>query len=406
MREGNKRRLAVVTAVVAVLCSIVVQQSTAGSGADKEPFTIAVAAPINSQIASYPAYFHAAIAWAKSINAGSGLNGHKVKLITCDNQFNPNVTVNCARQAADAGAIAFINQGAVAQNTFDILQNAGIPYLSPIPVFPVETTSPISFVTTVAYGDLTTAEVAVANYRKCKSVFLLYGDLIPALGDAVAAQLQSYGMNVTKVSFPNTSDLAPYLQRATNEDCLLATGMAENVQAGFGQALAQYKGKFKTIIVPALVETVLAQQPTAWEGTYVVNTVNDVTGPGWATFRKQMQKYFPTEVRNPQAQQLYPPLRLLQSVVAYLGQKGSPVTPKTVLQALQSNRKWSLGGVVPDVNFTKLVGSKVEPRLASSAVSIAIAKNGKLTGAFGDKYTSIRQFILGDKVAPGTFGTP
>lgn len=81
---------------------------------------------------------------AKEVNDKGGVNGHKIEVIVCDDQQDPNQATACARKAVSEGVVAVISStqttGFGAQ-TIPILQAAGIPVVGQPTVGEVERTS-------------------------------------------------------------------------------------------------------------------------------------------------------------------------------------------------------------------------------------------------------------------------
>lgn len=86
------------------------------------------------------------IAAADAINAAGGINGHKIKLTTCDDQFDPNTAAKCARQAVSNKAVAVVTSYTTyPDQMLPILQAAGIPYLYGTVLDPTSGSSPIVY---------------------------------------------------------------------------------------------------------------------------------------------------------------------------------------------------------------------------------------------------------------------
>jgi branched-chain amino acid transport system substrate-binding protein len=383
------------------------QQGHTSAAATKSPVVVLVTAPVNSQISSYPQYFYGVKAYADAVNAAGGLDGHPLKVTTCDNQFNPNVMANCARSAASAGAVAMMGNGPTTPALLSILKSANIAWLPADPFTPLEYQAPNSFVSTIGYVYLTTAEVALAVHSKCPSVAVWYGTLLASLGKAIGTQLAFYGIKPVLVGVPATAtDLSAYVAQTTSAKCLLITGVADPQQAALGVALGQLGHKFQQIIsTNALTTKFASQAPSAWNGTLIANTLSDPQGSAWAAFRTAMQKNYPSDVTNPEAAQIWPLANIIGNVVSSLAHSGKSLTGANVQAALNSSQSWSAGGVIPNVDYTKSLGVKGFPRLVSPYAAFQVVKNGAVVGDFGNGYVSILPFLMGQKVTPGTFGT-
>ena len=79
---------------------------------------------------SYPEGQTAIEAAAMSLNAAGGINGHPIQVAACNDQGDPNVAAQCARQAVSDGDVAVL--GSYSQNAgqvLPILQAANIAYV-------------------------------------------------------------------------------------------------------------------------------------------------------------------------------------------------------------------------------------------------------------------------------------
>jgi ABC-type branched-subunit amino acid transport system substrate-binding protein len=105
--------------------------------------------------AVHPEVFAGAQAAVAAINKAGGVKGRQLQLITCDDRFDPNETVACARQAASSNAVAGVGMWATfASLAAPIFQQNKIPIIlsnltQPYPIL----SSPISFPATA--GSLT-----------------------------------------------------------------------------------------------------------------------------------------------------------------------------------------------------------------------------------------------------------
>jgi branched-chain amino acid transport system substrate-binding protein len=94
-----------------------------------------------------------------SINAKGGINGHKIDLTICDDQFDPNKASACARTAVSNHDVAVVSAfSAFTAQIVPILQAAGIPYFNTAPSEQVDFTSSVEFPLTAGlpgnYGSL------------------------------------------------------------------------------------------------------------------------------------------------------------------------------------------------------------------------------------------------------------
>ena len=119
--------------------------AAAGSAASGEIKVMAISV-LQSSALSFPDETAAMQANAEQINAAGGINGKKLDLIICNDQFDPNVAADCARQAASDGVVAVLQPfEPYTQQVDPILQAAGIPMVYGEFASTTDGTSPISF---------------------------------------------------------------------------------------------------------------------------------------------------------------------------------------------------------------------------------------------------------------------
>jgi ABC-type branched-subunit amino acid transport system substrate-binding protein len=392
--------------IVALLSGSAYAKPAAGAAAAKSPVVIYVTAPVNSQVASYPAYFYGAQAYAKRVNSTGGVGGHPIKIDTCDNEFDPNVMATCARDAVNAHAVAMIGQGPINQSFLTILQQGSIPWVPADPLTPLEYNSKDTFISSLGFIYLSTSEVALAVYNRCASAAVVVGAVEEEVGQGVVQELTNQGIKANLVEFPETAtDFSSYVSQASSSSCLVLLGLSDPEQSSIGVALAQASTKFKHIISSnSLTTKFAAQEPSVWNGAWIGNTLTNYQGPTWNGYRAAMRKYFPADITSPEAQQVWPLANLVGNAAAVVANRGGSITAKKLQSTLNANRTWSTGGVIPNLNFTKSVGVTGSPRLVFPYAAFQVVRKGAVVGAFNNQYVSIRQLLLGKKVAPGTFG--
>src|SRR3984957_18683229 len=99
-----------------------------GSTATGSAIQLMVLNTENGPEANSPEDVAGAQAAAMAINASGGINGHQVKIISCNDQFNPNVAAQCGRTAATDHVVAVVGNKSTNGTVIDpILQQEKIP---------------------------------------------------------------------------------------------------------------------------------------------------------------------------------------------------------------------------------------------------------------------------------------
>ena len=200
-------------------------EATTPSAPTGTPVLIYTTLPLGQYLAEpgVPAIMQARI---DRINAEGGIGGHPVELKACNNNFDPNDSEKCARDAVADGAVAMIASYEVYGTTIPILEKAGIPVIAPIVTVATDHVSPVLFpidgLLDTWFGGLATA----ADQAGCKQVGLVgaefavvtyYQDLFEAAWSKLGHKVEGRYVLATTVADPSA-----VVQAATaNTDCLM-----------------------------------------------------------------------------------------------------------------------------------------------------------------------------------------
>ncbi|MEU5345973.1 ABC transporter substrate-binding protein, partial [Streptomyces sp. NPDC020766] len=137
-RTHGFRRIAGTVATLAAVtltANACAGQDSAGAGGNSSEITIGAWMPLTGAVAAYGVPQKAgADAYFKMINAKGGINGRKVRWIVKDNAFDPQQTVQIARQLVGQDKVAAIvnaNGTAQAEAAFPfVLQQSKVPIVN------------------------------------------------------------------------------------------------------------------------------------------------------------------------------------------------------------------------------------------------------------------------------------
>lgn len=125
--------------------------STAGTGSSGSAATgsalkIMLEGAISGPVYALPEMVTGAQAAVNRVNSEGGVKGHKLVLISCDDQGNPNNDASCGREAVADHVVAVVGGLSVYDDQFiPPLQAASIPYIGSSDIEPADHTSPVSF---------------------------------------------------------------------------------------------------------------------------------------------------------------------------------------------------------------------------------------------------------------------
>jgi ABC-type branched-subunit amino acid transport system substrate-binding protein len=144
--------LAVVIASLSLVAATLVSSShnaafaSTNKAAKGASIKIEVIGPLTLSAAPQQASLDAVQIQAKLLNAKGGINGHRVKVIGCDDQTDPNVGASCAQQAVSNHVVAVMGSfSLVSSSIWPILNSARIPFLGVIQYAPQDNSDAESY---------------------------------------------------------------------------------------------------------------------------------------------------------------------------------------------------------------------------------------------------------------------
>jgi len=326
---------------------------------------------------------------ADSINADGGVNGITIEVISCDSASDPNKSAECARDAVDEGVVAVIGSfdPLGAQNSIEVLESAGIPWLSAVPISQVEYTSEIAFPTTAGASAAQFGLVGAAQELDCTAVGT-WGDRSsdPTTQDALNGAIEAAGMKLSYADIPlTTADVTPAVQQVLEDDpdCL-AYGAANTIAAQVFTAAkragsdAQFISAYQTILPPLVTSL-----GDVVEGMVAVSDTPLLTDDALKPFMDDMAEYSDVPEEKLSSFPLYSwyGVQLLAEYV--LPDLGSDVTAETVLEKLKTLDNIELPGL-PSLSFTEETDSEVYPRMFNTRVAQVKVENGVYVGTDAD----------------------
>jgi ABC-type branched-subunit amino acid transport system substrate-binding protein len=192
--------------------------SNSGSSAAGEITIMSLATTSSSSGANSPESDVAIRAAVLAANNAGGINGVKVKVVSCNDQSDPNQAAACARQAvADKVAAVIVGYTAEDEDALPIVAAAKIPYIEAESTGTASATNPDAFI--VSSGGVGTSMMhgLATEMLGCKTHAVLVNN-VPAgiqLGNAVAAEIQAAGGTAVQLQVtPTEADFAPVVATA------------------------------------------------------------------------------------------------------------------------------------------------------------------------------------------------
>ncbi|MGY1498762.1 ABC transporter substrate-binding protein [Streptomyces sp. QTS52] len=389
-----------VCAALAAGCGVV-----PGSSADTEngEITVMTWAPEGTDATNKPGMPAMAQAYARWINSTGGLNGHKLKILTC-NDHNDRVTaVKCARRAADEDVVAVV--GSYSQFGDDFLgplASAGIPYIGGYGVTNDEFTNPMSYPVNGGSPALL-AGLGKELAAVCGPVALIRPDTIagdqlpqlldsglqagghaPALDQLAAEDATEYGAH-TKLALERTTDT-----ESEKKGCVVpALGDRTNTfMDSFRRDREDYPDVRTATVLGSVDQTVInatGGRTGPYEDSYITGWYPVAGDARWDEMRKVInEEAFGDNRIDPQdagVQTTWIAYTVLKAVVESLD--GREVSSTSVRRALDDGLRVTTGGLTPTLRwrFEDLLSVIGFPRLVNAQVTLQVVREGRLVAA-------------------------
>lgn len=264
------------------------------------PVKIMVLATVGNPTFNIPEAFSGAQAAALALNKAGGINGHPVKIIQCNAQFNANIATSCIHTAVADHVVAVESLDLYGTAWVPILAKADIPYLPKVQS-PIDWTSPDSYPTD-GEGESEDLGVAVeAHAAGAKTMAMAVQSLAPV--QYTANQIgqvwtKSYGGKVLgSVSVPTTATtFTAVVQklRTLNADFVTLAGTSGDI-AGILQAAAQsgYRppdgwGTYGGPMTPIELKTLQGEANGVWTDAPLPPAGASAMFPGIKLFNSEM----------------------------------------------------------------------------------------------------------------------
>jgi ABC-type branched-subunit amino acid transport system substrate-binding protein len=370
-------------ALLAVGCS----SSGSGGGSGKGELELFQIAPLHSQVVSATYMQSAADAAVKQINASGGVNGRKLKLTTCNDQYEAQSALRCAQQAvSDKNVIAVVGSlTGFGPQIMPLMEKAKLPVVGSDALAPIDATSPMAFLidTGVPGPDIAMPSIA-KKYLGATKVAVIQEDQAQTAANIpyFTTGAKQAGIPISKyITVPaDATDYSSYVSQAEDSG---AEGLMSTMQGpqdlATWKALASSRSKVKLLVSGSSVgQDQVTQAGSIAEGTYLVNgvpTPDDSTSTG-AAFLSTMKKYAPANTElNGLGVRAWASVHLVAQVVG--GIKGS-VDRASTLSALQGVHDMSFMWI-KSLSFDKAGPIPSLPRIVATTMFPSVVKNGKIT---------------------------
>ncbi|WP_314175825.1 ABC transporter substrate-binding protein [Streptomyces winkii] len=416
---ARRRRPALLTAVLsftactALLSGCGVVPGTAE--ADDDTVTVMTWAPQGTEATNMPGMPAMAQAYARWVNAKGGINGRRLRVLTCNDHNDTVQAARCAGRARKANVAAVVGSYSQHGRSFmPALESAGIPYIGGYGVADQEFTSPYSYPVNGGLPALIAGNGRQLAAGDCSHVSLVrpdttVGDQLPRLinagladGDAgpvtdvrAPEDASSYSRQAHKAM--TSADINGGEQTGTlglqrtkaNGPCVTAVlgGRTDTFFDSFRQ-LQKNSPNVRTASVLGSVRQSLVDQSggpqSPLEGAFATGWYPADGDARWKPMKHVIDEHAFGDNRvdssDPGVQTTWIAYTVLHQVLKSMGEN-EEVNAKSVRRALDQGDPVDTGGLTPKLNwnYDNMLAARDFPRIVNTTVTYQRVRNGRLT---------------------------
>ena len=359
---------------------------SASGAATGSPINVMVIAPFTLAVQPSKANYDAVRIQADLQNAKGGINGHKINVIGCDDQTNPNVGAQCAKQAVQDHVVALLGVFTlVGANEWPIINAAGIPEIGLVQYGAGDMTSPNAWPLTAPAPVFNGSAMGyLATVKACKRI----ADVQANTGADTAVPLA-----LDKEATANTGAqyVGPFLTPVTQgfaDAPAIARSIVSKADCGSisaGQngivlmkAILQQDPNFKIaaneLAVPGNWPAQLGSQASA------VNTIGGLapdtsTAPGVVSYLKNMKAQAPNDPLSDFSKLAWASFYAFDQVASGIS---GPITAQSVTAALGKSTSINTEGITAPVDFTKRTQTNAITRIFTTKLFVLGAHDGSV----------------------------
>jgi ABC-type branched-subunit amino acid transport system substrate-binding protein len=350
-----------------------------------------VIAPFTLAVQPSKANYDAVRIQAALQNAKGGINGHKINVIGCDDQSDPNVAAQCAKEAVQDHVVALLGVfSLVSADIWPTINAAGIPEIGLVQYGAGDMTSPNAWPLTPPAPVFNGSTFGyLATVKGCKRIADVQAntgadtDVPLALDKQATANVgaQYVGPFLTPVT-QGFAD-APAIARSivSKADCAAVSAGQNGIT--LMQAILQQDPNFKIaaneLAVPGNWATQLGSQASS------VNTIGGLApdtskAPGVVSYLANMKAQASSDPLSDFAKLAWASFYAFDDVASGIS---GPITAQSVTAALGKATAVSTDGITAPVNFTKATPIGSITRIFSTQIFVMGADNGSVVQSGG-----------------------
>ncbi|MFJ3900278.1 ABC transporter substrate-binding protein [Streptomyces sp. NPDC090025] len=384
------------------------------TGGSREPVTVMTWAPDQTRATNMPGMPAMAQAYARWVNANGGIDGHQLRILTCNDQNTNAGASACARRAVKEGAVAVVGSYSQFGRAFMApLEAAGIPYIGGYGISDDEFSSPLSYPVNGGQAALLAGH-GMQLASGCRKVSLVRPDTIA--GDKLPDLLNSglrKASHRNAIDIPAREDAAEYTESADkartkagdDEGCVTAVlgertqtffdsfrrlpgegdkgkdgeGKGGEGKAGDGDAI-RISSVLGSVGQPLIDRSGGAHSP--FEGAYVTGWYPSAESDAWNPMKKVIKEHAFVDNRvdptDAGVQTTWIAYTVLKQVIESLDSE--KITSLQISHALDQGEKIDTGGLTPPLRwrYDDLLGARDFPRIVNHDVTFQVVRQGQL----------------------------
>ncbi|MFF3687610.1 ABC transporter substrate-binding protein [Streptomyces sp. NPDC002187] len=377
-----------------------------GPGGSREPVTVMTFAPEETQATNMPGMPAMAKAYARWAESIGGMNGHELRVITCNEQNTPTGAAACARRAVKENVVAVVGSYSQHGGAFMApLEAAGIPFIGGYGISDEEFTSYLSYPVNGGQAALLAGN-GKQLARACDRVSLVRpdtvaGDELPELLNAGLTE----GSRKSSADVPAAEDATDYTERAMQARkraadqtwAKVADGERPGcVTAALGERTETFFDSFRrlpedgrnirissvtgSVDQPLIDRTGGREGP--FEGAFITSWYPDAADQRWADMRRVIRDHaFDDDSIDPAdagVQTTWIAYTVLNAVIRSLD--SDRITPNRISHALDQGVEVTTGGLTPPLRwgYEDMLGASSYPRIVNRSVTFQVVRKGRL----------------------------
>ncbi|WP_432093778.1 ABC transporter substrate-binding protein [Streptomyces sp. bgisy100] len=360
----------------------------------KAPVTVMTWAPEGTGATNMPGMPAMAKAYARWVNEQGGLNGHELKVLTCNDHNNTVGAGRCARRALSRDVVAVVGSYSQYGHSYmPQLEAEGIPYIGGYGVTDEEFTSPLSYPVNGGQASLLAGNGRQLA-RSCTEVSLVRPDTIA--GDQMPSFLNSglaQGRRGTADDIRAPEDATDYSRQARR-----AMGGADScVTAALGDRTDTFFDSFRRLqpdglrvrlasVLGSVQQSLVTRTGSKLDGASVTGWYPVASDRRWDPMRRVIRDHAFGDNRidaaDPGVQTTWIAYTVLREAVKSLGDDGE-VTAHSVRRALDGplgDGGVDTGGLTPELSwrYEDMLAVKGFPRITNAMVTYQRVRDGRL----------------------------